>query len=297
MFICAAMILAAMVAHAQNEPQAIVRVVKFQYTSDFGAGDAAIVRNNVITALGQTKRITLVDAGNEATIEAEVEARKKELAMGDNREVAEIVRFSSDYLLTGILNNISVVKKLEKDVVTKGQKEVWTATLYYTIQLVNPANGATISSFPYTATVTSFDGEKATRDKAINESSKNMTKFIEEAFPVKGHILMADEVDPKKNEVKSVFIDLGTVAGVQRDTYFDVYEVKDIAGERSEMVIGAIKAVEVLSDSRTKCKVTKGNDVITKLLADGKEVSIKSRPMNTVGDKSIGGVKLGKLLK
>ena len=50
-----------------------------------------------------------------------------------------------------------------------------------------------------------------------------------------------------------------------------------MAGEISEKEIGTLTAVEVMSATRTLCKVNNGGDVIANNLASNVEMTIKSR--------------------
>ena len=252
----------------------VVNVEGFNYNTSFNQAEANTVRNNVIQSLQATKRIIVVDLQSQSSVSAEAERRKSEAAMGDDRSMADITQFNANYLLKGMLNSISTSKKTGKDFSGKAYT-YWDTSLSYTIQLIDPSTGATKSSYNYTSTATSSDGAQKSRNDSIANSSNNMKKFIEEAFPVKGAIVQVADADAKK--AKTVYINLGNDQGIQKGQKFVVYAVVDIAGEKSEKEIGTLTAVEVMSATRTLCKVNDGGDVIAGNMASNKEMTIKSR--------------------
>ena len=56
-----------------------------------------------------------------------------------------------------------------------------------------------------------------------------------------------------------------------------VYQVIDIAGEKSEKEIGTLTVQESMSATRSLCKVDKGGDIIVKAMATNAELTIKTR--------------------
>lgn len=253
----------------------VVNVEGFSYSSVFSEAEAFIVRNNVIQSLQATKRIIVVDLMQQNSINAEAERRKSEAALNDDHEVADITQLNANYIVKGMLNSIDVQHKSGKNVIGGGTYSYYEASLNYTIQLINPATGATESSYTYTAFGRDDNSQGGARAAAISASSANMNKFIEEAFPVKGTILKVESGDAKK--AKTVYINIGKDQGIQKGQKFVVYALVDVAGEKSEKEIGTLTAVEVMSATRTLCKVNDGGDVIAQNLASNIEMSIKSR--------------------
>ena len=266
---------ASVASSAQGVTKQVVNVEGFSYSNDFSQAEAAIVRNNVIQSLQSTKRIIVVDLAQQQSIQSEAERRKSEAAMNDEHEVADITQLNANYILKGMLNSVNTEHKSGKNIIGGGTYSYYETTLNYTIQLIDPATGATMSSYSYTASGRDDNSQQASRSAAVNGSSANMKKFIEEAFPVKGTIVQVAEGDSKK--AKTVYINLGNDQGIQKGQKFVVYVVIDIAGEKSEKEIGTLTAVEVMSASRTLCKVNDGGDVIATNLASNVEMTIKSR--------------------
>lgn len=260
---------------AQDVTKPVVNVEGFNYSSDFSAEDAYIVRNNVIQSLQRTKRIIVVDLSQQSSVQSEAERRKSEAAMNDNHEVADIAQLNANFILKGSLNSISTEQRQGTDYKTGQKYYYYASSMEYTIQLIDPSTGATISSHTYTSSGTDNNSSSYSHKEAVASTNKNMSKFIEEVFPVRGTILQVAEGNERK--AKSVYINLGTDQGIQKGQKFVVYEVVDIAGEKSEKEIGELTVVEVMSGSRTQCKVNSGGDAIANNLASNKELIIKSR--------------------
>ena len=252
----------------------VVNVGAFNHSSDISGDEAFIVRNNVIQSLQSTKRIVVVDLLQQADVQMEAERRKSEAALNDEHDVKDITQLNANYILKGTLNSITTERK--QGTTLKGEAYTyWSSSLNYTIQLVNPATGATESSYTYTSSSTSRDGASNSRSEAVTGSAKNMKKFIEEAFPVRGTIVAVAEGDAKK--AKAVYINLGNDQGLQKGQKFVVYAVIDIAGEKSEKEIGTLTIDEVMSGTRSLCKVNDGGDVIAQNMAKNVEMTVKSR--------------------
>lgn len=263
----------------------VVKVEGFAYSSAFSQAEANTVRNNVIQSLQATKRIIVVDLQQQNAVKAEAERRKSESAMNDDHAVAEITQLNANFLIKGTLNSIDTKSEQRKSYDGKMYTQ-WSSSLNYTVQLIDPSTGATIGSYNYTSTGSSTDGAASSRADAVNGSSANMKKFIEEAFPVKGTIVQVADGDAKK--AKTVYINLGNDNGIQKGQKFVVYAVVDIAGEKSEKEIGTLTAVEVMSATRTLCKVNEGGNAIVENMTSNVEMTIKSRAKKGLfGDSGI----------
>ncbi len=278
--IAAAMaMLSCSVSYAQDVTKQVVNVGNFSYASDFRADEAGIIRNNVIQSLQATKRVIVVDLNQQDAIKQEAERRKSEAAMGDNRDIEDITQLNADFILTGVLKSITETQGQQKSWDGKTYT-AWKANIEFTINLIDPATGATTNSYSYTSSASSTSNSEEARTNAINSCSGNLKRFIEEAFPVRGKILQMAEGDNKK--AKTVYINLGNDQGIQKGQKFIVYEVVDIAGEKSEKEIGTLTVNEVMSATRSLCKVNDGGQEISANLSAGKEMTLKSRATKTL---------------
>ncbi len=260
---------------AQDVTKEVVNVEGFTYNNDFTASEVATVRRNVVSSLQNTKRIIVVDLTQQASVANEAKQRQKATRMNDNHEVKDIVELNANFILKGALNSINTVSKTGKDLISGNSYTYWESKLSYTIVLIDPATGATASTNTYTSTATSRDGSQAARNSAIEGSASNMKKFIEDCFPVKGTIVAIADGDSKK--AKTVYINLGNDAGMTKGQKLAVYQVIDIAGEKSEKEIGTLTVQESMSATRSLCKVDKGGDIIVKAMATNAELTIKTR--------------------
>ena len=274
-FLSAFMALLCSTGFAQDVTKQVVNVEGFTYDNEFTASEVATVRRNVVNSLQNTKRIIVVDLTQQKSVENEKLNRQKATRMNDNHEVKDMVELNANFILKGALNSINTVSKTGKDVVSGVSYTYWESKLSYSITLIDPATGATASAKNYTSTATSRDGANASRNAAIEGSSNNMKKFIEECFPVKGTIVAIADGDSKK--AKSVYINLGNDAGMTKGQKLAVYQVIDIAGEKSEKEIGTLTVKESMSATRSLCTVDKGGDIIVKAMATNAEITIKTR--------------------
>lgn len=269
---------------AQTVTKPVVNVQSFEYSNAFGTAEVEVIRNNVISSLQATQRIIIVDLEQQSAVKGEANRRKDEGAMNDDHSVADITQLNANFLLKGMLNSINTTESKSTDKDGKVSYS-WKSKLEYTLQLIDPATGATVYSNTYTSSGSSSAGASEARSKAVSGSSASMKSFIENAFPVKGTILATKDVDTKKNVAKTVYINLGSDHGILNGQKFSVYAVVDIAGEKSETEIGTVTASEIMSGSRSLCKVNKGGDVILQKLNAKEEMTIKTREVRTFLDK------------
>lgn len=269
---------------AQTVTKPVVNVQSFEYSQAFGTAEVEVIRNNVISSLQATNRIIIVDLEQQDAVKSEANRRKDEGAMNDDHSVADITQLNANYLLKGMLNSINTTESKSTDKDGKVSYS-WKTKLEYTLQLIDPSTGATVYSNTYSSSGSSSSGSSESRKKAVSGSSASMKSFIEAAFPVRGTILAVKDIDTKKNVAKTVYINLGNDHGIQVGQKFSVYAVVDIAGEKSETEIGTVTAAEVMSGSRTLCKVNKGGDVVLQKLNAKEEMSIKTREVRTFLDK------------
>lgn len=261
--------------YAQDVTKQVVNVEPFTGSNAFTESEIAVVRRNVVSGLQNTKRIIVVDLAQQQSVEKEKQNRQKATRMNDNHEVKDMVELNANFILKGALNSINTVSGTDKDLITGKTYTYWETKLSYTIMLIDPATGATAQTKTYTSTEISRDGANASRNAAIEGSSKNMQKFIEECFPVKGTIVAIADGDSKK--AKAVYINLGNDAGMTKGQKLAVYQVIDIAGEKSEKEIGTLTVKESMSATRSLCTVDKGGDIIVKAMATNAELTIKTR--------------------
>lgn len=149
----------------------------------------------------------------------------------------------------------------------------------YTLSVINAANGQVIRQESFTAY-----GEGHREGDAVNScvswsENKPVKNFFLNAFPLGGTIVAVDEADAKK--VKSVYIDLGSDAGVVKGQKLEVFKVIDIAGATSTKQIGELKIEEVMGGNRSLCKVTKNGEGILVEINNGTPLVVETKEAKT----------------
>lgn len=233
------------------------------------------IRNQVITGIQKTGRMTVIDADSEASLQLEIARRSDEAAMGDaTARMGEIRRLGANYMLGGNVDNLSVVKKRTDD-----GKVFFEAELSFTLKFVDVETGSLHASLTLKKTGggSLFDNG-ATPDKAIagaiSSIGDGMRRPVDEHFPLSGTIVEMKEA--KKNKMVSCYIDLGTGHGISKGQYVQVSKMTLIAGRRSKLEIGRLKVEVDVAEDLSECKVIKGGDVIYAAFEAGDELVIET---------------------
>ncbi|MBQ0056247.1 MAG: hypothetical protein KBT20_01210 [Bacteroidales bacterium] len=271
-------------AFAQEIKKPVCTIYQFSGSREFSHDEVTIVRNNIVSSLQKTHRLEIVDLSNTVFIEQEAERRMQESAMNDMRMVNEITTLMSNYAVTGNLDAITVENVELKDYKTGRMYTAKKATMTYSIKIFDPSTGSIVSSRTYSSSSTENTADVA-RKNAVSGSSRNMKALIEECFPVKGMVLTVADKDKKGKAAKTVYINLGSEFGIEKGQLFDVKAIIDIAGEKAEKSIGSLKAVEVMSATRTLCEVKAGGEDILKHIEAGNQLPIQTRDTNNALSK------------
>lgn len=243
----AACLISAMFAMAQKE------TVEF-YNMKFNDGkiyerEVQTLRDNLIAAFTATGRMNIVSVNQ------------------DELKTAKDTK--NQYALTGTVTTFNVVGAWNSV-----NKYEYTATVQYNIRLYDLQKGTMIDQMECKGIGVSTVSGDESRARAIDNVEKNNIKlFIEKNFPIKGEIIAIADGNEKK--VKSVYINLGSDAGISKGQKFSVYQLVDIAGEMSEKKVGNLTVTNVLSGTRSECSV-KGGDVIGAAIKNGDQLIIKS---------------------
>lgn len=269
LFFSLAFCMVALIGAAQaNKPVVTVE----QFTGD-PSSVAQILRQKVTSALQQAGRVNVVDVANNAQLKKEIERRKSELAMNDAGRVGDVSTLMSNGILKGSLDNATTTR--HENVTKEGKREIsYDCTVYYTLTLINAADGTTIKqqnfeNKGYGAT------DKLALDAALNISVSPIKRFILNAYPVNGKVVAIDDADAKK--AKTFYIDLGSADGLSKGQKVEVYKEVEIAGEKSQKLIGEATIQEVMSAGRSLCKVNKGGEVILKEMNSGTTLPVKTK--------------------
>lgn len=251
LFILAMCLVSTMFAMAQKE------TIEF-YNLSYNGGqiyeqEAATLKENLIAAFNETGRLNIVPVN------------QKELKSGSKAK--------NKYALIGTVTAFSVTSKWNNT----GSRYEYTGNVKYDVRLYDLQTGQMIDQISCDAIGVSTTGNEDARARAIANTEKNKIKvFVEKNFPIVGEIIAIASGDAKK--AKTVYINLGTDAGVKKGQEFKVFQLVDIAGEMSEKEIGTLKVTNVLSGGRSECKVDKGGDLVNTAVNKGDQLIIKSKP-------------------
>lgn len=243
-----ACLFSAVFAMAQKETVEIYRVL---YNPNSLTDElAGLLRDNLMNKLVATGRLNLV-----------------EVAVSEPRTASE-----TDNRFGLTIKAEAITTKSEYYQSTNRYK--YTAYLQYLIILYDLQNGTIISREEYNEVGTSYENSYRASMDAVTTAGNGIKSFVEKAFPVRGEILAVADGNDKK--AKSVYINLGTEAGMDKGQKFAVYTLVDIAGEISEQEIGKLTITKVMSASRSECKVDKGGEAINTALKNGDQLIIKT---------------------
>jgi len=231
---------------------------------------AGLIRNVVIDELNKSNRVKIIDVETTPTLRLEEDRREVGVSAGDDMErLALMTQEGADLLLQGVVNDISIKETTTTN--SKGEKSTtYDATINITLKTIDPKTGTVAETTTFTVPSGFIDfGTLAilaySPDEAVSEYSKKLLpkklkKFINDAFPVEGHVLELAEV--KGKDAKTLYIDLGENFGAQKKQKFDVREIRTISTRTSRKVIGEVEIIDVEGEDISLCKVTKGGDKI-----------------------------------
>ncbi len=248
----------------------------FWRPTDVSANDAEQLRNQVIQVINETHRVTLIDVDTNSALQIEKERRES----GDMGNDSDLDRMKvmeqqgANFLVQGRITSLVVEHKK-----TDEGSDYYTAVINFTLKVINPNDGTLLGSESFKAGGELLNLQTAnTPQEAVMKICKTAAgktkKFIETMFPVYGKVLEADEV--KKDEVKSLFISVGSDAGVKAKDKFAVKIMRTIGGRKSLKQIGEIEVSAVEGGDISAAKVKKGGKEIKSALDAGQTLVVES---------------------
>lgn len=250
----------------------------FQYKSDIGEVNANQLRNCVIEGINATKRVDLIDVSTNSLLKLEESRRNQGVdAAGDMERLQVMQQQGANALIQGEISDLIVNEHVDKE---KGTR-YFDAVVSYTLKVVDPNTGKTImtKAFKHGGELLNLQTAATPNEAVLNVTKlavKSMRPFVEEAFPVMGSILEAKEI--KKDEVKSVYISVGSDAGVAKGNKFEICVEREVAGRVSRSVIGELEVDAVEGGDISLAKVKKGGKELKTALDNGQTIVLKSKP-------------------
>lgn len=262
----------------ETQGKPVVYMDYFYRPTNVDANYAQVLRNFILQAITETQRVRLIDVDTNATLAAEKSRRESgELSAGDDANRLKVMtQEGANYLIQGSIDNLAITEVTPE----KGSK-YYRAILTLTLKVVDPNNGNTIGSesFNVGQGITE-DNTGSTAQEAIitvcKTAKKKIDRFVDTYFAVVGKILEVGEI--KKDEVKTLYISLGSSVGVVKGDEFEVKKNRQIAGKPSATVIGKIKVEAVEGDEISLAKVTKGGKEIKAAIDADDNLTIVSVP-------------------
>ena len=262
-FILAAlMLLAVLPSFAQNEDKPNVFVEAFANKSQTSNVACNNLRQEIVSGLIATGRLTVVDA-----------ATLNELPETKNDRLVSLNEMGIEYYIEGTLNSVDTKAKTTES--NGKRKTQWEATINYTLNVISTETGVTKSAETLKDSYTIGDTEDEAILKAIEYARKRMKTFVDNNFKVEATIKALDEVD--KKGVKTCYINIGSNAGISKGQIFEVFSKVEVAGEMIDKKIAEVKAEEVLSGTLTKCSVKSGGAEIKTCFEGKVPLSVVSR--------------------
>lgn len=254
-----AVFMMAVCASAQDE-QLTIFVEKFVNNS---SQKDILVRNlheAIISGLSGTGRLIVIDAGNYVGKPLPKERRDRVKALGEK----------FDYFLEGTLNSVT-----SKHVSNKNGS-YYSATSNFTLILTDPHTGIEKVRKVYSSESTGGTDEEAILE-SVTSASGYMKRFVEDNFKVEAVVKGLDNVDLKKNVVKTCYVSIGEDMGIAKGQIFEVFANIEVLGEPVRKKVAELKCDEVLSGTMSHCSVKSGGDLIKKYFDEGITLTVISR--------------------
>lgn len=172
-------------AQKQSEGKPSVFVDYFYHPSNVPESWVEALRNKVLEGLQETQRVIITDVDSEAALKLEKSRREEgELsAGGDADRLSTMSKLGANYLIQGVVTSFSTEYKKSSD----GNSHWYTASVNYTIKVINPKDGTTIASenFKHGNTITEMSTGNTEDEAAVDITKfarKDMRELVNEAF-------------------------------------------------------------------------------------------------------------------
>ncbi len=266
--VVAALFFMTLTASAQDKP--VVCIEDFTNSSNLRPSYAKQLQNEIVSGISATTRVTIVQPSSFGKL-------PKDPTEYENALKAKGVNF----ILKGTLNDYTT--GTSKSVIDG--KSYITAEVSYTLSLIDIETHLTISSDTEKCTYNTGSSDSDALTKAIDAASDNMKKYVDRHFKISATIKALDQVDPKKG-AKTVYITIGSDAGITKGDILEVSAEVNIAGEKARKKIGEVKVNEIMSGTLSLCSVKNGGLEIKKAFEEGTQMTVMTRPKRNIFDKA-----------
>ena len=172
----------------------------------------------------------------------------------------------TNLFLDGVINYISVTSEI-RDTGKSGDRPPRRVPEYYaqigiTLNVKDAVDGTILDSQIFEVNKYSWTWWKtpdSAIQKALEKLRKNITEYYNTAYPYSASVL---EWSGNSTSARQMYIDLGSVHGMQKGTHFTVYACGTIGGKETRREIGRLKVTRVEGDEVSLCKVVSGGQDI-----------------------------------
>lgn len=238
-------------------------------------------RGAVMDALNDSRRVELTDVDTRSSLVIEKERRASEdIDPGTDMERMKLMlQEGANALIHGRVTQCKTARVVN----SKGEAS-YTCTAILNLSVVDPATAKTLYTDILTCdaspssllgvTLESYATEGNAIAGAVKNCNKQVRKYVQEAFKIKGKVLEISET--KKDEAKEVYISIGSSSGVTPGGRFNACLLREVAGRKSAKIIGELEVKDVEGEDLTLCKVKKGGKEILSAFNNGQVILVKS---------------------
>jgi hypothetical protein len=234
---------------------------------------ALAVTEKVVEMLTKSKRFKVVDRTSLDKIIAELELQKSEMFLESERLAQQGALLGADYILTGQIRQISVIRLLNDDETVSGYR----ASVSFTIKIVETATSVSTEahSFESRGVAKMLSPERAV-DEAIRTLTPQLEAYFTENFPIVVPIVKV--LTEKKGVAAQVLISGGKEVGLAVGDKLTAYMVTQIDGKPYPKAIGQLKITALAGNDFAECAVSKGGETILKAFAD-QSITLNAKKM------------------
>lgn len=260
-----------------SQERTVITLLPFQSADPNFQNEAIIIYDKVRQSFITAKRFEIVERSEINKIELEREVQKNESFINNNI-VAQGNMMAAEQIVTGHLNNVAYSKVVDE----KTGSYYYKCKISFTINVLDVETGMVLHSKTISPTesfasglltrgITGVSTPSDALKNTLSRTDKYINEFILEYFPLKTEIIKIVEV--KKDEAKSLLLNVGSFQGTKKNSEFNVYEISsvEVNGRNitREVLIGKVKIKEVQGEEISLAEVKKGGvEILSKFSAN-----------------------------
>lgn len=270
LFTVVAMLIMALGASAQEESEnggGLLSLFVEKFVNKADADNIVVnnLRQEIMSGITNSGRVHVVDVSTFEGTDIPTQKSDRIKFLRDRED-------KFDFMLEGTLNSVLSQKSVSKDGTT-----TYEAVINYTLALTDVDGGTLIKSDTFKDSYNVGGTADEAILKAIERAGSRMKKYVNDNFKVEAAIEALDEIDLKKNSVKTCYVSTGSSMGIEKGQIFEVFANIEVVGKQVRKKIGELKADEVMSEEMTHCSVKSGGPEIKKFFDDNIKLTVVSR--------------------